>query len=520
MKHFCTIIILVFTTLSVAQTTTEQDSLTQKNKVLEDNLNKNKQTTLIDGKIYNKETVPKPNLEKDNPLTAKIDSLWMQELYASKLFDSIYKTIANLDYDKTVEYDELPTALLKERLQKIDEKTPFNIAYNPQLENVIKSFLKYRKRSFGKLMAVSQFYYPMFEQELDNYNVPLEVKHLSIVESALDAKAKSRVGATGLWQFMFNTGKIYDLNVSSYVDERSDPIKSTKAAAQYLAKLHKIFDDWDLALAAYNAGPGNVAKAIRRSGGHKNYWNLRPFLPKETAGYVPAFLATLYIFEYAKEHGIKPQNPPVSYFETDTIHVKKTITFEQISEIAHVDVEQLQFFNPSYKLDIIPYIDGKNYYLRLPKNVIGNFVTNEDAIYAYAQAEIDAREKPLPELLELKADVRTTYRVKQGDYLGKIAEKFGVSVSNIKRWNRLRSNNLKIGQRLIIHAKKRKVTVASKKAKATTSTNVKTYTVKQGDTLWGISQKFPGISVQNLKDWNSISGTSLKPGMTLKMCKC
>ena len=196
-------------------------------------------------------------------------------------------------------------------------------------------------------MERSEYYFPMFEKELDNHNIPLEIKYLAIVESALKPRAKSRVGATGLWQFMFATGKQFGLNVSSYVDERSDPIKSTEAACKYLASLYRIYGDWDLALAAYNSGPGNVTKAIRRSGGYKNYWNIRRHLPRETAGYLPAFLATTYIFEYAEEHGFQPNKHEITYIETDTIRVKKMISLDQVAEVTGIKIEELQFLNPS-----------------------------------------------------------------------------------------------------------------------------------------------------------------------------
>ena len=299
-----------------------------------------------------------------------------------------------------------------------------------------------------RMLTASQFYFPMFEQELDSYNIPLEIKYLAIVESALNPRARSRVGATGLWQFMYSTGKMYKLDVSSYVDERRDPIASTKAACAYLSRLYDIFGDWDLALAAYNSGPGNVNKAIRRSGGYKNYWNIRRNLPRETAGYVPAFLATMYLFEYAEEHGLKIRKAERPYFETDTIHVKSLITFDQISELVGVGVKELEVLNPSYKLNIIPYVKGKNYALRLPKEAMGKFVNNETAIYAHVTEELKKKEKPLPQLV--KADNRIRYKVRSGDYLGKIAERYGVGVSQIKRWNGLRSNNLRIGQRLTI----------------------------------------------------------------------
>jgi len=250
--------------------------------------------TIIDGKaFFKKEIKVIEQLDLSQPLldnehAKDIDQKWLTELYSTTLFDTIYRDVKDLKYN-AVYYPELSTDTLKARLQRLNAKTPFNVEYNPALESVIKSWLKNRHQSFERLMGLSHYYFPMFEQELDNYNIPLEMKYLSIVESALKPRARSRVGATGLWQFMFATGKQYGLDVSSYVDERSDPIKSTKAASQYLAKLYQIFGDWDLALAAYNSGPGNVSKAIRRSGGYKNYWNIRPNLPRETAGYVPAF---------------------------------------------------------------------------------------------------------------------------------------------------------------------------------------------------------------------------------------
>mgnify|MGYP000722069954 CR=1 FL=1 len=210
-----------------------------------------------------------------------IDSLWMKELTSLDSFDNMISDIKNVNVDEKVDY-ELPTELLKERLKRMDEKSPFNIEYNIGLENVIKSFLKNRKKGFERLMGISQFYFPIFEEELAKNNIPLEIKYLAVVESALNPLAVSRVGATGLWQFMYQTGKQYGLNIDSYVDERSEPLKASQAASQYMMNMYKIFGDWDLVLASYNSGPGNVAKAIRRSGGQQNYWNIRKNLPKET----------------------------------------------------------------------------------------------------------------------------------------------------------------------------------------------------------------------------------------------
>ena len=262
------------------------------------------------------------------------------------------------------------------------------------------------------------------------------------------------MGAKGLWQFMYYTGKMYDLEVNNYVDERSDPERSTQAAAQYLKKLYTIFNDWDLVLAAYNSGPGNVTKAMRRSGGKTNYWNLRPYLPNETAGYVPAFLATLYIFEYAKEHGFQVEKRENVFFETDTVQVKRHIAFKDIGDVVGMTEQEIEFFNPAYSLNIAPYIEGKNYGLRLPVEAIGKFVNNEDVIYAYLDQEASKRERPLPEVVsaaQAKANNKITHKVKKGETLGRIASRYGVTVNQLKKWNKIKGNSVKAGQRIVIH---------------------------------------------------------------------
>lgn len=453
----------------------------------------------------------------DNALAREIDSVWLATLYSNNLFEDIYGSVTQMEFEP-VEYEELSTEVLKARLKELDARTPFHVEYNPSLESVIKGYLKNRRRTMARLMALSDYYFPMFEEELDRQGLPLEMKYLAIVESALNPRAVSRVGATGLWQFMFSTGRLFGLEVNSYVDERSDPLMATEAAAKYLSSLYKSLGDWDLALAAYNSGPGNVSKAIRRSGGRTNYWNIRQHLPRETAGYVPAFLATMYIFEYAEEHGFNSSGPRYPYIATDTVRVQKMIALEQVAAVTNLDLVELEFLNPSYKLGIIPVIKDENYVLRLPLDAIGKFVSNEEAIYNYAAAEFNKREKPLPQLFEQSDRIR--YRVRSGDYLGKIANRYGVSVSKIKRWNGLRSNNLRIGQRLTIYPRKLGSSSSSNKKKTTaTVASGKTYTVKSGDSLWSISQKFPNITVDQLKKWNDISSTKLKPGMTLKLNK-
>jgi membrane-bound lytic murein transglycosylase D len=458
---------------------------------------------------------------KDHPLAAKYDSIWLEEMADSaNLFEEMYEEVSTLTMDENFSAT-VDTETLKLRLEKLNQKTPFNIEYSRSLESVIQYFLKRRTGLMERMLTLSQFYFPLFEQELANYNIPIELKYLAIVESALNPRAKSRVGATGLWQFMYPTGKMYNLEVNSYVDERSDPIMATKAACQYLSKLYSIYGDWDLALAAYNSGPGNVSKAIRRSGGATNYWDIRHNLPKETAGYVPAFLATMYLFEYASEHGLKPKNAERSYFQTDTIQVKRLITFDQISKLVDISVQELEVLNPSYKLNIIPFVDNKNYALRLPLDAIGRFVANENEIYAFVENEIKVEEKPLPQFVKTQNIIK--YKVKSGDFLGKIAERYGVGVSQIKSWNNLRSNHIKVGQRLIIHSKNLISVVSTSQnttAKSIISEVTKVHTVKAGDSLWTISKKYSGISIENLRKWNGISGNNLKLGTKLVLCAC
>ncbi|WP_282071108.1 lytic transglycosylase domain-containing protein [Polaribacter atrinae] len=380
-----------------------------------------------------------------------IDSLLVDEKFNSALVDSLSYVINDIDITGNTS-TVLTTDLLKLRLTALNSKTPFNLVFNPSLENVINSYLLYRKKYYPALMAKAKYYFPMFEQYLDQYDIPLEMKYLAIVESALRPKIKSPVGATGLWQFMYGTGIEFDLKVSSYVDERQDPVKATIAACKYLSQLFTVFGDWDLALAAYNSGPGNVRKAIKRSGGYTNYWNIRPYLPRETAGYVPAFYATMYIFEYATEHNIYSELPQFFNFQTDTIKIKRTISFDQISEKIAIDEDVLSELNPSYKLDIIPFVEDREYALRLPSDKVIEFLDKEKEIYALADTDDAQREKPLPKYFEM--DQRIRYKVKSGDFLGKIANKFGVRVSDLKRWNSLKTSRLKIGQRLSVYPKK------------------------------------------------------------------
>jgi membrane-bound lytic murein transglycosylase D len=337
------------------------------------------------------------------------------------------------------------------RVEDINSKTPFQIDYTPLLEETIINYLENRQATYLELYSKSDYFFPIFENALQKYNVPLELKYIPVIESALNPRAKSRVGATGLWQFMFNTAKDLDLKVNSYVDERMDPIKSSEAAAKYLSELYARFNDWNLAIAAYNYGPGNIRRAIKASG-YSNFWNLRGYLPKETANYVPSFIATLYLFEFAHKHEIKMKSKEMKLALTDSIPIKKTVSFNHIADKIGVPLDTLNFLNPSYIHSIIPNVKNKQYYLTLPQAYTDAFIEKEPEIYNMADLDYNSREKPLPQLYELNS--RTVYRVVNGDFLGKIARNYGVRVSDIKKWNKLKDDKLRIGKRLIIFPKK------------------------------------------------------------------
>ncbi len=458
---------------------------------------------------------------KDLPKAKRIDSLWYKTLYQPVLYDSIAQL--NEKIEALNIGTDLDSIELKQRLRLLNQKTQLDIVYHPALARTIKVFLKNRKKSLGKLFGMAEYYFPIFEEKLAKYDIPLEMKYLAIVESALNPRAVSRAGAGGLWQFMYSTGKVYGLEINNYVDERFDPIQETEAACKHMQDLYKIFKDWNLVLAAYNSGAGNVSKAIRRSGGYTNYWNIRPYLPRETAGYVPLFQATLFLGEYAQEYGITTKISDFHYIATDTIQIKQTITFDQISRLLKIDVAELEFLNPQYKLNTIPYVEGQNYTLKLPIELIGVFVSNESIINELVQKELNRKEKPLPKFYKLNNYI--VYRVRGGDYLGKIARKFHVSVSKIKRWNHLRSNRLRIGQKLKIFSRyaiatsSKRINKSKKKKEYKNKGKYVIYRVKKGDTLWGITQKYK-ITISQLRKWNNLKKSqALKPGMTLKIYK-
>lgn len=448
---------------------------------------------------------------EDDPFAQRLDSLMSSTLFVGN--ELIQLDSAAYDSPAPVFAD----SIIALRMAHLDAQTPFQLVYNDEVKRYIDLYANRRREQVSRMLGLAEYYFPLFEQALDKYDMPLELKYLAIVESALNPNARSRVGAKGLWQFMYATGRMQGLKVSSYVDERCDPYKATEAACDYLTKLYNIFDDWNLALAAYNSGPGNVNRAIRRSGGQRDYWAIRPWLPRETAGYVPAFIAVNYVMSYAEDHALYPTPSILSFYETDTILVREKLSFGQIAEMTGTDETTLEILNPSYTHKIIPVVDGQSHYLVLPRQQMGVFITNEDSIYALATSQFATEEVKEPEYAEMNE--RTIHRVRSGESLGLIGEKYGVSVRQLQNWNGLRGTTIRIGQRLIVYPR-RLPESSSSSANRTASASGSTvrYTVRSGDTLYEIARKYPGVSADNIMEWNNIrSASSLRPGQTLEI---
>ena len=337
-----------------------------------------------------------------------------------------------------------------ERLQKL----PYvmEMPYNDIVKKFIEMYLQKSDKVEYMLGLGQTYYFPMFEEALERYGVPLELKYLPVIESALNARATSRAGAAGLWQFMVPTGRLYGLEVNSLVDERRDPLKASDAAARYLRDLYNIYQDWHLVIAAYNCGPGNVAKATRYAGGgKKDYWQIYPYLPSETRSYVPIFIAANYVMNYYREHNMCPMQPTVT-LATDTIMVDKRIKLQQVSELLNISLDELRFLNPQYRQDIVPG-NIKPYPLVLPFNQLSAYIDNRDTIPLHRAAELVAnRAEVQPAQYNPSSDGRVTYyKVRSGDTLGGIAARYHCTVNQIKRWNGLRGSMIRIGQRLKIY---------------------------------------------------------------------
>lgn len=382
----------------------------------------------------------------------------------------------------------------QERLRYLDQNTPMDLGFNDKVTPFINSYLGKNKNLISRMKEVSPYYFTLFEEMLEKYDLPLELKYLPIVESALNPRATSSSGAKGLWQFMYLTGKEYGLNVTSYIDERQDPAKSTEAACVYLSKLFNIFGDWNLVLAAYNGGPGYIQRKII-STGINDFWDLQEHLRKETREYVPTFIAINYVMNYAEEHNITTPPPQLSFNNFDTLRLKKQINLKILDEMLCVDLETVNYLNPSFKKNICP----EGFSVVLPKEAVDDFLLNEEANYLFVSM-VNNKEILIDE-------ERIVYKVKQGDYLGKIAREHRVYIFELKEWNNLKSTKLDIGDELIIFVKKEKIEKKEIKNNE--------YVVQKGDTLWDIARKHKGLSVWKIKSINNIESDFIKPGTTL-----
>jgi membrane-bound lytic murein transglycosylase D len=471
----------------------------------------------------------------DDPIAAMLDSLANRKVleYAFNKPAFSKKNKYHFEVDSVPRYED---HIYEARIAKLDAVSPFDLVYNSHVKGFIDLYTVRRRSLVSRMMGLAQLYYPMFEEVFDRYNIPLELKHLAVIESALNPNARSKAGAQGLWQFMYPTGKMYGLSVTSYIDERSDPYKETVAAAEYLKNLYSMFHDWQMVLAAYNAGPGTISKAIRRSGGKKTYWEIRPFLPRETQGYVPAFIAANYVMNFTAEHNIYADVPRKTYFEVDTVVVKEPMTFEQISASLDVSVDEIKYFNPQYRKDIIP---AGGHALCLQKNKIGTFLTNEAEIYAAIKAQNTESAGLANTAVK---EIQLTHVVKKGQRLSDIARKYGVTVADLKTWNYIGKKGLRPGKKITIYvqkavegkpknieaklgekqlaakndttdSKKLAENIAPKKiitpkTKTNTTENKAYHTIKSGESLYIVAKKY-GVSVNQLLNLNDLSKNSI-----------
>ncbi len=378
-------------------------------------------------------------------MTANIDSL-MSGWQARHLLKSLDCQTEGWEFIKTSD------TVYAERLRDIP--SIIDMPYNSMVRQCIDRYATRNRSLVSYMLGIAEFYMPMIEAEIDKHNMPHELKYLPVIESALNPKAVSRAGAKGLWQFMFATGKLYGLKSNNYIDDRFDPLKATHAGLNYLRDLYNFFNRWDLAIAAYNCGPGNVKKAILRSGGKTDFWEIYRYLPRETRGYLPALIAANYIMTYHEEHGICPMEPALP-IGTDTLHIRKNLHFKQIEKYCDINIEDIRALNPQYIKDIIPG-EAERYVVRLTNDAISRFITYEDSIYNYNKEEFFPNSNIAKMLKEAKAndDGRGTlkyHKIRNGETLGSIARKYRVTVKQIMKWNNMRNTKIRAGKRLKIY---------------------------------------------------------------------
>ncbi len=464
-----------------------------------------------------------------------------------------YKTTTSIEKSDSAEIPVFDDEVYRDRLKSIS--SIINLPYNDKVKAFINLYVVKRRDIVEVMLGLSNYYFPVFEEILDKEGLPNEFKYLPLIESALNPRAVSRAGATGMWQFMFTTARLYGLEINSFVDERRDPVKATYAAAAFLKDLYDLYGDWTLALTAYNCGPGNVNKAIRRSKGKTDFWDLYYYLPRETRGYVPSFIAAVYFMNFYAEHELSPIDITMPDF-TDTIMVDQELHLKQVSDVLQIDIQLLRDMNPQYRTDIIP-AKTKEYPLRLPVNMAARFIDLSDSIYAYKDSFFfnPAREVLSPPKNKVNRSYTPAppgknmtalyYTIQPGDNLGYISQWYHVRLTDLRYWNNIRGNTIRAGQKLLVYVPSDKsqnyerinnmsfkqkqesvgIEVAPKpvqktKQVKTTKSNGKftTYKVRSGDNPWVISKKFPGVSPQEILDANGIKDArNLRPGQILKI---
>lgn len=529
---------------SIAQTGEGKISVNEEQKIWStDSIGNRMADTLINENL---------NMLVSDKLDSLVNTWYIQNAFAYQLsdFDSLPEELKM----------PLPDSVYISRLQSLDSYIP--LPYNETVRNFIGLYTIRKRELTSIMLGLSNYYFPLFEEALERYQLPHELKYLPIIESALNPKAFSRAGASGLWQFMVGTGKMYGLEVNSYIDERNDPIKASDAAARYLKDLYAIYGDWHMVIAAYNCGPGNINKAVRRTGGKQNYWDIYYSLPRETRGYIPVFIAAVYVMNYYQQHSLTALEPKFKAV-TDTLELHNYLNFAQLSAMLNISIDEIRQLNPQYRRDVIPAKADKPYLLKLPSDQISTFIDRQDQIFAYNRDQFF----PNNQLVPLKGSrsqksngsivgmKEITHIVKRGDNLGAIAGRYRVSIEEIKEWNNLRKKLLQIGQRLSIYvpdktmkAKESKVAktattesqkvndtsakpvsnvldttkVAAAKQELTTDSSEEyiIYTVQSGDSLFTIAKKFPGITDADIRAANNIRNVrGLMPGQTLRIPK-
>lgn len=449
--------------------------------------------------ILKSDTTETFKIEPDDPVVRALDSL-AQLLYLNSFPDYIEKRASeNFPRDFIPEYSD---SAYSERIEQLNQRSPIDFTYNARVKPFIKLYAVNKRELTERLLGLAELHFPYFEEQLDAYNLPLELKYIAVIESALNPVARSRVGATGIWQFMLGTGRMYGLQVNSLVDERADVHKATEAACRHFKDLYNIYEDWFLAMAAYNAGPGNVNRAIRRAGGAKDFWAIRHFLPRETRHYVSAFIAATYVMEYAEEHNLYAIPAPYAYSEIDTLHIKKQLSFNSISELLDIPYDHIRYLNPSFRKGIIPYKSQNPYVLRLPKDFSGLFVSNEDKIYNYKTDEQIKQEELAAKMAETIVHV-----VRRGEVLGTIARKHGTTVREIQQLNNLRGTMIRQGQRLVVRA-------PQPLSLPNISKNNNMHVVRSGESLSLIASKY-NVSINELNHWNNLTTSKIYPGQNI-----